>query len=69
MTAGTGGFSNSAAKEGPVAGFDPVLKMRGKLKNIKKKKCCEETDRVNPKGPSRLFQYKISIQPCQQPIL
>ena len=61
MTAGTGGFSNSAAKEGPVAGFDPVLKMRGKLKNIKKKKCCEETDRVNPKGPSRLFQYKINV--------
>ena len=61
MTAGTGGFSGSAAAKGPVAGFDPVIKMRGKLKSIKKKKCCEETDRVNPKGPSRLFQYKINV--------
>ena len=60
MTAGTGGFSNSAAKEGPVAGYDPVLKMRGKLKKIKKN-VKEETDRVNPKGPSRLFQYKINV--------
>ena len=42
MTAGTGGFSNSAAKEGPVAGFDPVMKMRGKLKKIKKKKYVNE---------------------------
>ena len=42
MTAGTGGFSGSAAAKGPVAGFDPVIKMRGKLKSIKKKKCCEE---------------------------
>ena len=60
MTAGTGGFSGSAAAKGPVAGYDPVLKMRGKLKKIKKN-VKEETDRVNPKGPSRLFQYKISV--------
>ena len=57
MTAGTGGFSGSAAAKGPVAGYDPVLKMRGKLKKIKKN-VKEETDRVNPKGPSRLFQYR-----------
>ena len=63
MTAGTGGFSGSAAAKGPVAGFDPVMKMRGKLKKIKAQKssCCEETDRVNPQGPSRLFQYKINV--------
>ena len=41
MTAGTGGFSGSAAAKGPVAGFDPVIKMRVKLKSIKKNKCCE----------------------------
>ncbi|BCU99576.1 MAG: hypothetical protein CM15mV28_1440 [Thaumasvirus sp.] len=35
MTAGTGGFSGSAAK-GPVAGYDPVLKMRGKLKKSRR---------------------------------
>ena len=28
MTAGTGGFSGSAAAKGPNAGFDPVMKWR-----------------------------------------
>ena len=37
MTAGTGGFSGSAAAKGPVAGFDPVMKMRGKLKKLRHK--------------------------------
>jgi hypothetical protein len=35
MTAGTGGFSGSAAATGPNAGYDPVIKFR---KKIKKKK-------------------------------
>ena len=35
MSAGTGGFSGSAAATGPVAGFDPML---GKGKKVKKRK-------------------------------
>ena len=35
MSAGTGGFSGSAAATGPVAGFDPIL---GGTKKIKKRK-------------------------------
>ena len=57
MTAGTGGFSGSADAKGPVAGYDPVLKMREKLK--KKKKVAES--RENPQHPSRLFQYKVNV--------
>ena len=40
MTAGTGGFSNSAAATGPNAGFDPVMKFR---KKMKKKKALKES--------------------------
>jgi hypothetical protein len=36
MTAGTGGFSGSAAATGPNAGIDPVMKFRKKLKDKKK---------------------------------
>lgn len=32
MSAGTGGFSNSSAPAGPVAGYDPIMKMRKKVK-------------------------------------
>tara|TARA_A200000159_G_scaffold163414_1_gene189573 strand:+ start:1255 stop:1797 length:543 start_codon:yes stop_codon:yes gene_type:complete len=61
MTAGTGGFSGSANAKGPVAGFDPVMKMRSKVKKIKKK-CCESTTCPrDSQVPSRLFQYKINI--------
>ena len=39
MTAGTGGFSGSAAATGPNAGYDPVMKFKRKFrkeKNYKK---------------------------------
>ena len=35
-TAGTGGFSGSATATGPNAGFDPVMRMRAKRKDLKK---------------------------------
>ena len=35
MTAGTGGFSGSAAAKGPNAGFDPVIKFRKKIQKRK----------------------------------
>ena len=58
MSAGTGGFSGSADATGPVAGFDPVMKFKKKLK--KKKEAVKE-GRENPQQPSRLFQYKINV--------
>lgn len=30
MSAGTGGFTGSADPKGPVAGFDPVMKLDGR---------------------------------------
>jgi len=59
MTAGTGGFSGSAAATGPNAGYDPVMNFRSKLKKKKKKKLKE--DKVQPNGPSKLYQYKVSL--------
>ena len=38
MTAGTGGFSGSADAKGPVAGYDPVIKFRGKIQKEKQKR-------------------------------
>ena len=61
MSAGTGGFSSSANAKGPVAGFDPVIKFRGKIK--KKKKAVKESTTCprDSQRPSRLFQYKINV--------
>jgi hypothetical protein len=66
MTAGTGGFSGSAAATGPNAGIDPVMKFRKKLKDKKK-----EVAPGNKLGESRefpthtprtsAFQYKVII--------
>ena len=74
MTAGTGGFSGSATATGPNAGFDPVLRMRAKRKELKglvapgnklsdgKKKVKESVTAVNKLAPkSHLFQYKVSL--------
>ena len=36
MTAGTGGFSGSAAATGPNAGYDPVMKFKKKVQKRKK---------------------------------
>jgi len=72
MTAGTGGFSGSATATGPNAGFDPVMRMRAKRKDLKKlvapgnklsdgKKKIKE-NAVNKYAPkSSLFQYKVSL--------
>ena len=38
MTAGTGGFGGDAAATGPNAGYDPVMKFRGKIKKKDAKK-------------------------------
>ena len=64
MTAGTGGFSGSADAKGPVAGFDPVMKFR---KKIKKKKVAESKE--NPTQPSRLFQYKVNVPEVGETII
>lgn len=67
MTAGTGGFSGSAAATGPVAGLDPVMNFRKKLKKTKAdKKLVMPGNKLgeskeNPKTPTRLFQYKVTI--------
>lgn len=60
-TAGGAGFSHSAAATGPNAGVDPVLKFRKKLQ--KRKKAMKEAynQKQCPNGPSRLFQYKVSL--------
>ena len=73
-TAGTGGFSGSATATGPNAGFDPVMRMRAKRKELKglvapgnklgdgKKKVKESVTAVNKLAPkSSLFQYKVSL--------
>jgi hypothetical protein len=36
MSAGTGGFSGSADPKGPVAGFDPVMKLDGRSKVMRR---------------------------------
>ena len=68
MTAGTGGFSGAADATGPNAGFDPVMKFRGKLKKKSKedKKLVAPGNKLgeskeNPSMPSRLLQYKVTI--------
>ena len=35
MSVGTGGFSGSADEKGPVAGYDPLLKMMSRWKKAK----------------------------------
>ena len=75
MTAGTGGFSSNAAATGPNAGYDPVLKFRKKLKKTKEdKKLVAPGNKLgeskeNPKMPSRLFQYKVSIPEVGETII
>ena len=61
MSAGTGGFSSSANAKGPVAGLDPVIQFRGKIK--KKKKALKDTTTCprDSQKPSKLFQYKINV--------
>ena len=37
MSVGDGGFTGDAAPEGPVAGYDPLMKTLNKLKKKRKK--------------------------------
>lgn len=36
MVVGTGGFTSSADPKGPVAGFDPVMKLDGRSKMMRR---------------------------------
>jgi hypothetical protein len=36
MSAGTGGFTGSANPKGPVAGFDPVMKLDGRSRLMRR---------------------------------
>lgn len=77
MSAGTGGFSGSAAATGPVAGFDPVLDFRKKaFKRIKDQPYVSEYRKQKAKNKkqvkenySRLFQYKVTIPEVGETII
>ena len=62
----TTGFTGADAAKGPTAGYDPVMKFRGKLKKKDAKKLVAPGNKLgeskeNPTMPSRLFQYKVDI--------
>ena len=62
----TTGFTGSDSATGPTAGYDPVMKFRGKLKKKDAKKLVAPGNKLgeskeNPTMPSRLFQYKVDI--------
>ena len=62
----TTGFTGGDAATGPTAGYDPVMKFRGKLKKKDAKKLVAPGNKLgesreNPTMPSRLFQYKVNI--------
>ena len=74
MTAGTGGFGGDAAATGPNAGYDPVMKFRGKIKKKEDKKLVAPGNKLgesreNPTAPSRLFQYKVTIPEVGETII
>ena len=62
----TTGFTGGDTATGPTAGYDPVMKFRGKLKKKDAKKLVAPGNKLgesreNPSMPSRLFQYKVNI--------
>ena len=57
-TAGGAGFSHNAAATGPNAGIDPVMNFKKKVQ--KRKKQMKEDIKLQPHGPSKLYQYKVS---------
>ena len=62
----TTGYTGGDAATGPTAGYDPVMKFRGKLKKKDAKKLVAPGNKLgesreNPSMPSRLFQYKVNI--------
>ena len=58
-TAGGAGFSHKAAATGPNAGIDPVMNFKKKVQ--KRKKQMKEDIKLQPNGPSKLYQYKVSL--------
>jgi|TARA_B100002019_G_scaffold132627_1_gene114015 hypothetical protein len=69
MSAGTGGFSGSAAATGPVAGFDPML---GKGKKVKKRKYKPKGHVVTNVGIGEsmsYFPYRVQYDDSQDYIL
>lgn len=83
MTAGTGGFSGSAAATGPVAGIDPVLDFRKRAaKKIKDTPYAQEYrskrkrntsvtsfEEVQPVQETTLFQYKVKLPEVGETII
>ena len=59
MTAGTGGFSGSAAATGPNAGYDPVMKFRSKVKSKKDKKLVMPGNELKAED-NRSYQEKLN---------
>ena len=59
MTAGTGGFSGSAAATGPNAGYDPVMKFRSKVKSKKDKKLVMPGSELKAED-NRSYQEKLN---------
>lgn len=58
-TAGGAGFSGKAAATGPNAGIDPIMNFKKKVQ--KRKKEMKEANKLQPSGPSKLYQYKVSL--------
>lgn len=56
MTAGTGGFSGSAAATGPNAGYDPVIKFR---KKVKDKKLVMPGNKIKAESARQILDEKL----------
>lgn len=52
MSAGNGGFSSSASASGPVAGYDPMMKLKKNMKNRIKKNAARPPSDSVPIGDS-----------------
>ena len=71
MSAGNGGFSGSAAANGPVAGYDPLLgskKVKKRKYGTKKKKECNE-DAADRYGKSNYLPFLVSYDGAEQYVL
>jgi len=60
-TAGGAGFSGKAAATGPNAGIDPVMNFKKKVQKRKKEMKEAYNKKQCPSGPSKLYQYKVSL--------
>ena len=69
MSAGTGGFSGSAAATGPVAGFDPILGGTKKVKRRKYKRKEVKEDASDRYGKSTYLPFLVSYDGAEQYVL